>query len=83
MGFRYGSGKRELSKEEFDDIERVLPGPHDPAQLSHLYLEGKSKLKLEAETAKKSKHLVVLNPRNSKINYFTAVKPETCLIEQD
>ena len=55
------SRKNFLSRDQLDQIESVLPCPHDPQSLSHLYLEGKSKLKLEANAAKKSSHLVVLN----------------------
>ena len=55
------SRKNFLSRDQLDQIESVLPCPHDPQSLSHLYLEGQSKLKLEANAAKKSSHLVVLN----------------------
>ena len=34
------SRKNFLSRDQLDQIESVLPCPHDPQSLSHLYLEG-------------------------------------------
>ena len=42
-------------------IESVLPCPHDPVSLGHLFLKGQNKLKLETAAAKKSRHLMILN----------------------
>ena len=46
-----------------------MPCPHDPASLSQLYLEGENKLKLEADAARKSTHLLVMNENENFSNY--------------
>ena len=61
----------------------ALPCPHDPISLSQLFLEGESKLKLETEAAKNSKHLIILNESNSRFNTNANVHQSLCLIEQD
>ena len=58
-----------------------MPCPHDPISLSQLYLEGENKLKLEADAAKKSTHLIVLN-ENEYFSNYTPINNKTCLIEQ-
>ena len=57
-----------------------MPCPHDPISLSQLYLEGENKLKLEADAAKKSTHLIVLN-ENEYFSNYTPINNKTCLIE--
>lgn len=66
----------------FDRVESVLPCPHDPASLEHLYLEGQNKLELEVQAARKSSHLVILNPSHSNFKFSSDVDQNTCLIEQ-
>ena len=60
-GYQFKKQERRISNAKFAVIESILPGPHDPASLSQLFLEGKNKLVMEAEAAKKAKELVVLN----------------------
>ena len=61
-GKKHGNLSTRMSEHQFSAIESVLPCPHDPNTLSELFLEGKSKLVMEAEAAKRSKHLLILNP---------------------
>ena len=83
LGYRPGQSKARLSNSGFEEIESVLPCPHNPAELGHLYLEGQSKLQLEAASAKKGKHLMILNVRNANFNGNAKLQKGTCLIEQD
>ena len=50
--------------------------------LSKLYLKGKNVLKLEAQAARKSSNLLILNPSNYNFNVMAKLQPNTCLIEQ-
>ena len=78
-GYQFKKQERRISNAKFAVIESILPGPHDPESLQQLYLEGKSKLFMEAEAARRAKNLIVLNKslfdKNSQVNI------ETCLIE--
>jgi len=49
--------------------------------MSKLFLKGKNVLKLEAQAAKRSEKLLILNHRNLKFNEMSKVKLSTCLIE--
>lgn len=85
-GYRNKGQKNCLSIDQLNQIESVLPCPHNPNTLSHLYLEGKSKLQLEANVAMKSSHLVVLNQSDSfsqGVSDPQLVNPLTCLVEKD
>ena len=77
------NGQAGLTEECFDVVESVLPCPHDPASLGHLYLEGQNKLEMEVQAAKKSGQLVVLNKKNLKFDKYSNVNMDTCLIEQE
>ena len=59
----------------------MLPCPHDPVELGKLYLEGQSKLKMETDAARRSRHLLVLN--SVPFDQTSQVLLDTCLIEQD
>ena len=48
-----------------------------------LYLKGESKLKLEADAAKRIKRLYMLNRHNVVPNRWVKLSQDTCLIEQD
>ena len=50
--------------------------------LSKLYLKGHNVLKLEAQAARKSSNLLILNPSNYNFNAMAKLQPKTCLIEQ-
>lgn len=82
-GYKFGSGKSRLSKEQVAEIERSLPSPHDPDSQSLLYLEGHNKLKMEAEAAKNSSHLVVLSNNANRYNNENRIQEDMCLIEQE
>ena len=58
-----------------------MPCPHDPASISQLFLEGENKLKLEADAARKSTHLLVMN-ENENFSNYAPIRDSTCLIEQ-
>ena len=82
-GYHGNRNQNPLSTEQLKDIESVLPCPHNPSSQSFLYLKGESKLKLEAESAKRNMKLYMLNKNNIVPNKWEKILPDTCLIEQD
>ena len=82
-GYHGNRNQNPLSTEQLKDIESVLPCPHNPPSQSFLYLQGESKLKLEAESAKRNLKLYMLNKNNVVPNKWEKINPDTCLIEQD
>lgn len=49
--------------------------------MKKLYLKGNSVLKMEAEVAKRSQKLLILNPSNLDFNEMSKVTPQICLVE--
>lgn len=81
---RITSPAKGLSREMKSRVEKALPCPHNPDSMSKLFLEGQSKLKMEVEVAKKSKHFLILNNnRHGRLKAFSKIQKDTCLIEQN
>ena len=60
-GFRKRKSQEPLNSTLLNELEKVLPCPHDPTAQSVIALKGENKLLLEAESAKRSQELLVLN----------------------
>ena len=80
-GYRSRKSQIELTVEEKKRIEKALPCPHDPSALSGLFLQGRNKLQMEEEVARKSHRLVNLNGDYPVHSSSRRNHADLCLIE--
>ena len=62
-------------------LEDILPCPYDPTAQSVLSLKGENKLKLEAESAKRSQEFFVLNNVSAMPSMLEKLDVDVCLVE--